>query len=113
MEEQIVQLVQDLGIYTVLIVVFLYIGLKYIPKFLDLKLKRTEEKDYMLDSFKTVIENNSQVIANNSEVIRLNSDTIKTYTSNSDKLGNKIDNLIKEVQETNKNVEILKEIGGK
>ena len=84
--EEFVKIIQDFGVYGCLMIVIVVIGFKYLPKFLDLKLKRAEEKDYMLDSFKSVIENNSQVINNNSEVIKLNSTTIKNYTDNSHKL---------------------------
>jgi len=107
--EEIVKVIQEVGIYGCLVVVTIFLGFKYAPKYFDLKLQRMKDRDYMLDSFKAVVENNSQVIKNNSEVIKLNSDTIKNYTDNAWKLEHKIDDLTKEVQESNKNIEILKE----
>ena len=96
--KEIVQIIQDIGIYACIIGIILYLGLKYLPKYIELRLERMKEKDFMFDSFKSVIENNSQVINNNSEVIKLNSTTIKNYTDNSYKLENKIDELIIEVK---------------
>ena len=97
-------------------ILILVLGFKYIPKFLELKLKHYEEKNYMIDTMKSVIENNSQVVNNNSEVIKLNSITIKNYTDNAHKLENNFNSLTSEVKETNKliekmatNIEILKE----
>lgn len=114
--EQFTKIIEDLGIYVTLMLVVLYLGFKYIPKYLEVKIKRMEEKDYMLDSFKAVVENNSQVINNNSEVIKLNSSTIKNYTDNSYKLEKHFNELANEVRESNKliqsvsaNIEILKE----
>ena len=111
--EEIVKLIADFGLSGCLIIVILVLGFKYIPKFLDLKLKRAEEKDYMLDSFKSVIENNSQVINNNSEVIKLNSTTIKNYTDNAHKLEDRLHELTNEVNGMNQqlaiNNEVLKE----
>ncbi len=111
--EEIIKIIQDIGIYGCIMGVILFLGFKYLPRFLELKLKRAEEKDYMMDSFKSVIENNSQVINNNSEVIKLNSTTIKNYTDNSHKLENYIQNLTDEVSEMSQqltiNNEILKE----
>lgn len=114
--EQFTKVVEDLGIYVTLMLVVLYLGFKYIPKYLEVKIKRMEEKDYMLDSFKSVVENNSQVISNNSEVIKFNSSTIKNYTDNSYKLEKHFNELANEVRESNKliqnvsaNIEILKE----
>lgn len=114
--EQFTKIIEDLGIYVTLMLVVLYLGFKYIPKYLEVKIKRMEEKDYMLDSFKAVVENNSQVINNNSEVIKLNSSTIKNYTDNSFKLEKHFNELANEVRESNKlmqnvsaNIEILKE----
>ena len=109
--ENIIKVVQDIGLTTVLIIIIIYFVFKYGPKYIELKLKRMEEKNYMLDSFKAVVENNTHVISNNSEVMKLNSTTIKNYTDNSHKLENKIDDLTKVVQETNTNIEILKERG--
>jgi len=100
--EEFITIFQDLGIYACIVFVILYLGLKYLPKYIELRLERMKEKDYMLDSFKSVIENNSQVISNNSEVIRLNSTTIKNYTDNSHKLENKIEVLTNEVKSANK-----------
>ncbi len=107
--EEIVKVFQDIGIYACIVAFFLWIGYKYIPKFLDLKLKRMQDHDAMMDLLKATIDNNSKVIDNNTEVIKMNSVTIKNYTDNSHKLEDKIDELIKEVKETDKNVEILKE----
>lgn len=116
--EDIVKIIQDLGIYACTIVVLLYLGFKYLPQYIELKLERMKEKDFMLDSFKSVIENNSQVINNNSEVIKLNSTTIKNYTDNSHKLENKIEELTTEVKNATKllnedsiDLKILKERG--
>lgn len=107
--ENIIKVVQDIGLITVFIIIILYFVFKYGPKYIELKLKRMEEKNYMLDSFKSVVENNSQVISNNSRVIDLNSKTIKNYTDNAYKLENKVDELTKEVQEANTNIKVLKE----
>lgn len=107
--EEIIKVIQDIGIYACIIAIFIWIGFKYIPKFLDLKLKRMQDHDDMMDLLKATIDNNSKVIDNNTEVIKMNSVTIKNYTDNSHKLEAKFDELTKEVQETNKNVEILKE----
>lgn len=107
--EEIVKVIQDVGLYACIIVVFLWIGFKYIPKYLDLKLKKMQDHDDMMDLLKATIDNNSKVIDNNTEVIKLNSATIKNYTDNSHKLEDKIDGLTEIVHETNKNVEILRE----
>lgn len=118
--EEIVQTIQDIGIYACIMGIILYLGLKYLPKYIELKFERMKEKDFMFDSFKSVIENNSQVISNNSEVIKLNSTTIKNYTDNSHKLENKIDELTKEVKNANSllmadsvDLKIIKERGNK
>lgn len=107
---QIIKIIQEIGISGAIIAIILYVGFKYLPRFFELKLKRAEEKDYMMDSFKSVIENNSQVINNNSEVIKLNSTTIKNYTDNSHKLENHIQELTKEVNSMNQQIAINNEI---
>ena len=107
--DNIVKIVQDIGLTTVLMIIVIYFAFKYGPKYIELKLKRMEEKNYMLDSMKAVIENNTHVVSNNSEVMKLNSTTIKNYTDNSHKLENKIDDLTKVVQEANTNIKVLKE----
>lgn len=111
MIDEIIKTVQDVGIYGSIMAIILVMGFKYLPKIIELKLKRAEEKDFWIESMKSVITNNTQVISNNSEVVKLNSTTIKNYTDNAHKLEDKIDNLTKVVQDTNKNVEILKEKG--
>ncbi len=108
--EEIIKIIQEIGIYGCIMGVILFLGLKYLPKFLEMKLKRAEEKDYMMDSFKSVIENNSQVIKNNSEVIKLNSTTIKNYTDNSHKLEDHIQNLTNVVNEMSQQMKINNEI---
>ena len=108
--EEIIKVIQDIGVYGCIMAVIIVIGFKYIPKFLDLKLKRAQEKDYMLDSFKSVIENNSQVINNNSEVIELNSSTIKNYTDNSHKLEKRLEELKSEVKENSNQLMIANAI---
>ena len=108
---EIIKMIGDIGLITVIAVIFIYFIFKYAPKYIELKLKRMEEKNYMLDSFKSVVENNSQVISNNSRVIDLNSKTIKNYTDNAYKLENKVEELTKELHDTNKNIEIIKERG--
>lgn len=118
--EEILKLIQDGGIYFCFIAIFLFLGFKYLPKFIEIKLNRMKERDYMYDSFKAVIENNSQVISNNTEVIKLNSTTIKNYTDNSHKLENKIDTLgnkietaIELLQNDSIDLKIIKERGNK
>lgn len=106
--EEIIRVVQDLGIYACIMIILLYLGFKYIPKYIEMKLKKSEEKDVLLDSVKSVIDNNTRVIDNNTEVIALNSKTIKDYTNNSHKLEHKIDVLSKDVQNL-VDVEMMKE----
>ena len=103
------KIVQDLGIYSVVMITMIVLGFKYVPKFLDLKLKRSQEKDYMMDSFKAVIENNTSVVNNNSEVIKQNTITIKNYTDNAHKLENKVDELTKVISNVDTDIKILKE----
>ena len=100
--EEVAKILFDYGLIGAILIVVLFLLVKYAPKYLEIKLKRLEEKDYMLDSFKSVVENNSQVINNNSDVIKLNSTTIKNYTDNAHKLENKLDLLAEEVRESNK-----------
>lgn len=109
--EELGQVFSNYGLVGALFIVTLVIGFKYIPKFLDLKLKRMQEKDYMLDSFKSVIDNNTQVIKNNSKVIELNSATIKKYTENSGKLESKVEGLEKEINDLDTDIKILMERG--
>ncbi len=106
--EEIIRVVQDLGIYACIMIILLYLGFKYIPKYIEMKLKKSEEKDVLLDSVKSVIDNNTRVIGNNTEVIALNSKTIKDYTNNAHKLEHKIDVLSKDVQNL-VDIEIVKE----
>lgn len=108
--EEVIKIIQDVGIYGSIMAIILFLGLKYLPRFIEIKLKKAENQDYMTETLKYVIENNTQVINNNSEVVKLNSTTIKNYTDNAHKLENKIEDLTKIVQETNTNVEILKSI---
>ena len=114
--QEIVKIVLDCGLTTVIIGIIIYLSMKYLPRFIDLKLKRVEEKDLMMDSFKAVVENNSSVILNNSEVIKANADSINNYTKNAHKLEDKMQELTNAVNESNKtmtqmnaNIEILKE----
>lgn len=100
--EEAGQLILNYGLVGALIVLAIFFIIKYAPKFIEIKLNRMKEKDYMFDSFKSVVENNSQVIANNSKVIELNSATIKNYTDNSNKLENKVDELVDEVRDAKK-----------
>ena len=108
--EEVIKIIQDVGIYGCIMAIILFLGFKYLPRFIEIKLKKAENQDYMTETLKYVIENNSQVINNNSEVVKLNSTTIKNYTDNAHKLETKIEGLAKIVQETNTNVEILKSI---
>lgn len=107
--DEISKAITNYGLLGAILVIFLFIGFKYIPKFLDLKLKKMQEHDEMLDSFKAVLNNNSQVINNNSEVIKLNTSTIKNYTENSHKLEEKIEGLTNEVQDVAIDIKVLKE----
>lgn len=93
--EETINLISNVGVPMAICIVILVLSLRYIPQWLDYRLNRAKEKDYMIDSFKSVIENNSQVIKNNSEVIKLNSTTIKNYTDNSHKLEQNIEELTK------------------
>ena len=45
--EEIIKIIQEIGIYGCIMGVILFLGLKYLPKFLEMKLKRAEEKDYI------------------------------------------------------------------
>ena len=116
--KEITSIYTDLGITACIVIVILFLGLKYIPKWLDLRLERAKEKDYMMDSFKSVIENNSKVIDNNSQVIKLNSETIKAYGDYAAKLENQVAGLSGDIQvldglikETKMDIEILKDRG--
>lgn len=116
--KEIANLYADLGVTACIIIVILFLGFKYIPKWLDLRLERAKEKDYMMDSFKAVIENNSKVIDNNSQVIKLNSETIKAYGENATRLENQVAGLSKGIhvldgliKDTKIDIEILKERG--
>ena len=116
--EDVIKIYTDLGVTACLIIILLVLGLKYIPKWLDVKLARAKEKDYMMDSFKSVIENNSKVIENNSQVIKLNSETIKGYSEDANRLENQVANLSDNIHtlenviaETKTNIEILKDRG--
>ena len=107
--DEITKVITNFGLLGAILVILFFISFKYIPKFLDLKLKRLQEHDDMMDSFKAVLNNNSQVINNNSEVIRLNTSTIKNYTENSHKLEKKIEGLTNEIQDVAVDIKILKE----
>lgn len=118
--DEIIKLIQDVGVYVCIIGLVLWLGVKYLPKYIELKLERMKERDYMMDSFKSVVENNSQVISNNTEVIKLNSTTIKNYTDNAHKLENKIEGLSNKVetaiellQNDSIDLKIIKERGNK
>lgn len=100
--EEISQYVLNYGLIGALTICALYFMFKYLPQFIEIKLNRMKEKDYMFDSFKAVVENNSQVISNNSKVIEQNSITIKNYTDNSHKLESKIDELADEIRDSKK-----------
>lgn len=100
--EEVVQYFLDYGLTGALLISALFLGIKYLPQFIEIKLNHMKEKDYMLDSFKAVVENNSQVISNNSKVIEQNSITIKNYTDNSNKLESKIEELTDEIRESKK-----------
>lgn len=109
--DEFLKLFSNYGLVGAISILILVIGFKYIPKYLDLKLKKMSEKDYMLDSFKSVIDNNTQVIKNNSKVIELNSATIKKYTDNAGKLEKEVDELKQEVNELDVDIKILMERG--
>ena len=116
--EDVIKIYTDLGVTACLIIILLVLGLKYIPKWLDVKLARAKEKDYMMDSFKSVIENNSKVIENNSQVIKLNSETIKSYGEEAKNLKSQVAELSDNIHaledvmsETKTNIEILKDRG--
>ncbi len=100
--EEAGQLILNYGLIGALSILIIGFTIKYAPKFIEIKLNHMKEKDYMLDSFKSVVENNSQVIANNSKVIELNSATIKNYTDNANKLEDKVDELVDEVRDARK-----------
>lgn len=99
---EIVNIIKDVGVSTFIIVILGFIAIKYIPKFLNVKLKRAEEKDYMLDVFNKTLENNTEVIKNNTEVMKNNSAVIKAYASTSKKLIKKI-NQLSDIVEGKKN----------
>lgn len=111
MEEEIGQMLLNYGATGAIVGVIIFLVVKFAPRYFELKLKKMEEKDYMMDCFKSVVENNTQVIQNNSKVIESNSAVIKEYTANSGKLESKVNDLGEKISSLDVDIQILKERG--
>lgn len=72
--EETTQMVMNYGFFGAFMIIFLYIGLKYIPKVIDMWLEKSKKRDYRDDILMKTIENNSRVIENNTMIIQLNTD---------------------------------------
>ena len=100
--EEITKFIFDYGFIGGLALILIFLAIKYLPQYIEIKLKRMKDKDYLIDSFKSVISLNNNVVENNTETIKNNSTIIKNYTDNAHKLETKLDSLADEVRESNK-----------
>lgn len=92
----------DIGLSGTISLILIILAIKFLPQYIEIKLKRMKDKDYLIDSFKSVISLNNNVVENNTETIKNNSTIIKNYTDNAHKLETKLDSLADEVRESNK-----------
>ena len=92
----------DIGLSGTISLILIILAIKFLPQYIEIRLKRMKDKDYLIDSFKSVISLNNNVVENNTETIKNNSTIIKNYTDNAHKLETKLDSLADEVRESNK-----------
>ncbi len=109
--EELVKLVSDYGFLFIFITIIVYFFIKYGDKYLQITLNRMEHKNYMIDSLTKALDNCTNVIEHNTKALENNSVVIKNYTTNAYKLENKIDSLVKELNEKDiKTTELITEI---
>lgn len=87
--EETTKLFMDFGFLGVIMIVILYLMLKYIPQYLDHLFERIKKRDYRDDLLMETIKNNTSVIDNNSLVIKAATDksdnldtTLKEFIDN-------------------------------
>ena len=97
-----IKMILDVGISGTISLILIILAIKFLPQYIEIRLKRMKDKDYLIDSFKSVISLNNNVVENNTETIKNNSTIIKNYTDNAHKLETKLDSLADEVRESNK-----------
>lgn len=88
--DEIGKMISNYGFMGVLLIIILFIGLKYLPKIIELWLKRANEKNLVVDSVKSVIDNNTRALENNNIIIN-------KFMQNEDVNGIKIDNLSEKI----------------
>ena len=92
----------DIGLSGTISLILIILAIKFLPQYIEIRLKIMKDKDYLIDSFKSVISLNNNVVENNTETIKNNSTIIKNYTDNAHKLETKLDSLTDEVRASNK-----------
>lgn len=103
------KLIINFGVSGAIIVLILFLGIKYLPKIIDNALEKSRKKDYREELYLEAIRNNTAVIENTKAVIENN-------TANSNKLEDYIIDFRSEFREhaakaekISSNIEILKD----
>ncbi|HPY89011.1 MAG TPA: hypothetical protein PLG34_13630 [Spirochaetota bacterium] len=74
--ENTAKMITDYGFSILFLALILFLMIRYLPRIIELRIKRWEEKDYMIDVLKKTIDNSTKVIGSNSIVIENNSRVI-------------------------------------
>lgn len=97
--DEIIKIVLDYGVSSILIVSIFYLAFKYIPKIIDISMERMKKRDYRDELLKLQIESNTQALKSVEKVVEHNTVIIKQNTDNRHKFEDEIKELKEMVNE--------------
>jgi len=99
----------DYGVSGAVLIGIAFLFVKYLPKLIDIFIKRLEKRDYREDLFMKTIENNSCVIENNTAVINKNIINQELINNNIGKMNEVLERHDKRSEVMAANIDILKD----
>lgn len=105
--DEIIKIVIDYGVTSIMMASIFYLGFKYIPKIIDISMDRMKKRDYRDELLKQQIESNTQAIKSIEKVIEHNTEIIKSNSDKCLKIDKQIkvlNNLIKEYSFNTNNI---------
>lgn len=88
-----IEMIFNYGPLVILFFLLVTLVVKYGSRFIDMLLKRAEEKNIVVESMKSVIDNNTSAFKLLEKALERNSQIIDNWTKNSHKLEQNIDTL--------------------
>lgn len=109
--DEIIKIVIDYGVTSIIIVSLFYLSFKYIPKIIDISMERMKKRDYRDELLKLQIESNTQALKSVEKVVEYNTLIIQQNTDHRYKFDDEIKELKEMVNEyVNKTSKIVDEL---